>query len=160
MTDMFLDPEKRMQWDNRVKAFDLLEVLDSNIDVCYTEINFPFPMSNRDLVQVRYFVDSKNDGDLIKKYGLPEKSHRYFLQTNRNITREDCPEKSGKVRAEMIKYGWILEEIPDKPGYVSYKCVIQQDVKGLAPTMLINKFAASTCSKGMVGFLEGYKKLY
>jgi hypothetical protein len=159
MSDMFLDPEKRMQWDNRIKTFELLEVLDATIDVCYTEIEFPFPMSNRDLVQVRYFLDSKNDADLLKKYDIPEKNNRFFLQTNRNITRQDCPEKEGKVRAEMINYGWILEEIPDKPGFVSYKCVLQQDIKGLAPTILVNKFAVKAVTKGMVGFLEGYKKL-
>ncbi len=156
---MFLDPDKRKVWDKRIMEFEVLDMPTSNSDIIYTTIEFPMPLSNRDLLQVRHFVDNKKDEDLIKKYGLPEKSHHYFFQVNKSCTRKDCPDKKGFVRADMQKAGWIAEEIPDKPGYISYKSLMQQDIKGSAPTFLVTKFAKGVCLKGMTGFLEGYKKL-
>ncbi len=122
------DLSYKLKWKDAPKQLKLIEKTSPNTDVIYTELHFPFPMSNRELVTKRFFAGNKEDADLIKQLGLPEKSHRYYVILTENTERPEYPEKSKRVRAKILSYIFLEEDANDKTT-LKATCFLFQDLK-------------------------------
>ncbi len=157
---MMQDLSIRPKWDPLPKQLKLIEQLTANSDVIYTEANLPFPISNRDYVQERLFIDSKKDAELVKKLGLFDLKNRYFVLMVKSIERSDYPAQDKLVRGETKINYWFIQEDPNDSGSLRLLVVQCQDLKGIIPTMLVNKLAGSFPHKIIGALLDNYPKLF
>ena len=105
------DLSYRQKEKNAPKQLKIVEKTSPNSDVTYTELNFPFPMSNRELVQKRLFVGNKEDPELVKKLGLFDWSHRYYVMLTESCERTEFPVSKKFVRGVNTMSHTLLEEV-------------------------------------------------
>jgi len=53
--------------------------------VVHLESKAPKPIENREFVQYRNYVCNKSDPELVKKYGLYEKSDKYYVMFTKSV---------------------------------------------------------------------------
>ena len=142
------------------KEIRVVEETSKYSDVVYTEMNFPFPMSNREFLQKRLFVSNKADPEIVKHLGLWDWGHRYNVIVIQSTEKEDFPVKEKPVRAETKMNYTLLEEDPSDRNVVRMKVVIDQDLKGDIPKFVVNSFADKMPKIIMNSFLNSYTKFF
>ena len=76
----------------------LVEKTFKNNDVIYTELNFPFPLTNRDFLIKRLYLSNKDDADLARQLRFYTQEHKYFCSYAKEYSKADYPEKSKPIR--------------------------------------------------------------
>jgi hypothetical protein len=147
----------RFEWDEKVKKTEtLLETPEGKI--IYLILNAPFPLSDRDAVVKLFRISNTANPDLVKKYGLPETKHRYFLILDESIEIEEKPKQKGKERASLNTFFYI-EEIPDKKDSIKVRATLKNDMGGSIPDFLINNMSKQMPKKIFADLLEALPKL-
>ncbi|XP_072502855.1 phosphatidylcholine transfer protein [Notamacropus eugenii] len=125
--DVYMDLKYRKQWDSYVK--ELYETKIQGKMVVYWEVNYPFPMCNRDYVYVRDRRDLDLNGRtvhviLAKSFSVPE-----------------IPEKNGIVRVSDYRQSLVIESDGKEGCKVSM--IYYDNPGGMIPSWLINWAAKS-----------------
>jgi len=64
-----------------------------------------------------------------------------------SILQDNVPEVSGFVRGDAIISGFLLQPLPDKPGFTRIINLAQMDPKGWVPTPIINSSKRKTLER-------------
>src|SRR5260370_1870232 len=119
-----LDVEKYPQWAYSTKSSILIRKIDNNELIYHSEINAPWPLSNRD-----FYADIKLSCDSSK--------HSWCLVSSG--LKDFLPEKKGLVRIPRSKAVWNISTISDKVVHLQY--ILQVDPGGCLPSWVANMFA-------------------
>jgi len=110
------------------KQIKVIEKKSSNSDVIYLELGLPAKLGNRELVQKRLFLGNEEDPELVRRLGLFDWKHRYYVILVESTEREEYPIKSSHVRG-LTKMNYILlEEDPEDKRVVKVKFLICQNL--------------------------------
>ena len=157
---MFKDISYREKLGHKPKVIKVVEQINKNSDVIYVELDLPFPMTNRDMVQKRLYLGNKEDADLVRELGLYQKDHKYYAVLVQSTERPEYPAKSKPIRAEIKIQFVLIEEDPKDPESTRISMVMCQKMNGDVPNMLINKISTKMPVGMMTGFVELYRKTF
>ncbi len=123
-----LEDELRKVWDPNFKNPQVLEKLNETTDVYYFVAEAPFPLSNRDFVNKRYFLKNHDGVDYFS----------YMTATE----HPSKPATTSLVRGKFHQFARIVRQ--DKSGSGSRLTIIMQsEFGGNVPSMVVNKKASS-----------------
>jgi len=135
LTAVLMDVEGSKDWVYATKSISLLKQISPAALIYYSEIEIPWPASNRDfIVEIRASQDEKTKAITVDGFNKPA-----YLPENKNI-----------VRIKQSYSRWLIT--PLQRGQVKIEYVLQVDPGGNIPVWLINLFATK-------GPLETFKKL-
>ncbi len=135
ITAVLMDVEGAIDWVYATKKITLLKKVSPAALLYYSEIEIPWPGSNRDfIIEIRASQDEKTKVVSVDGYNKPA-----YLPENKNI-----------VRIQQSYSKWLIT--PLQKGQVKIEYVLQVDPGGNIPAWLINLFATK-------GPLETFKKL-
>ncbi|XP_060059763.1 phosphatidylcholine transfer protein isoform X5 [Erinaceus europaeus] len=129
LADVYMDLNYRKQWDSYVK--ELYEEECDGKNVVYWEVNYPFPMSNRDYVYIR---DCRE---------LDWEGQKVYVVLAKSVEVPQFPEKSGVVRVKQYKQSLALVSDGKKGSRVFMHYF--DNPGGQIPSWLINWFAKGYC---------------
>ena len=124
--DVIQDPMFRSKWDDSMKNQYVVEQLDENSEIGYYSVKMPFTIANRDWVNMRSWYFNKDK--------------TLFIIMNHSVKTDKCPEKSGFVRANSMKTGYMIEKTSEGT-VISY--FTWNSWNGWLPNWLINKVTKS-----------------
>jgi len=157
---MTQDTTIRIKWDPVPKQLKVIEKTSENSDVIYVEANLPFPMSNRDFVQERLYLNNVDHAELVKELGLYDKPNKYYVLLIKSTEREEFPPKDKPVRGNTKMSYWFIEEDPSDKNSAKVVVLQCQELKGMIPVMLVNKIAGGFPHKIIGAMLDNYPKLF
>ncbi|XP_078376077.1 phosphatidylcholine transfer protein-like [Oculina patagonica] len=134
---VYMDLEYRKKWDEYVK--DLYEFDDEGIPSIYWNVNYPWPMSNRDYIYTR----------ALRKLEINSVPTIIVLAKSNTLTK--TPEKTGVIRVKEYHQSLIIQT----DGNVGTKAFMHyfDNPGGLIPSWLIN-WAAKT---GVPSFMNSMR---
>lgn len=157
---MMTDLPTMLKCEPPMKQLKCLEELNKNSDVIYIEAKCPFPLSDRDFIQQRLFVGNKEDPKLIKKLGLYDWKHRYYVVIQESVEREDYPPQKSPVRGTVKMSYWLLEEDPLEKNTVKFKAVACQDIGGKVPVSLLNSLGPKEAHRMFGLMMDNYVRIF
>lgn len=136
--EVYMDLEYRKIWDSYVK--ELYETKKDGVNVIYWNVNYPFPMSNRDYTYIREC--RRIDQDDKPTWVILARSHKV----------DSIPDKPKVIRVNEYKQFLIIQKDEEKKtrAFMHY----YDNPGGSIPTWLINWAA----KKGVPAFLTDMKK--
>jgi len=135
LTAVLLDVKGSMDWVYATKSITLLKQISPSELVYHSEINIPWPASNRDfVVAISVVQDEKTKAVTVLGINKPTW----------------IPEKKDVVRIQQSYSKWVIT--PLQPGSVKIEYELQVDPGGKVPVWLVNMFATR-------GPFETFKKL-
>lgn len=124
ITAVLLDIERTGEWVYATRTCKLLKLISSSELIYYSELEVPWPVSNRDfIVQMKVTQDEKTKVVTVTAENKP----RYIAEF-KNI-----------VRIQQSNSKWVI--VPLQKGLVSVEYILQVDPGGNIPSWLINLFA-------------------
>lgn len=158
--DLITNPVERKKWDNNLVKAEILETYSPVLELFLAEISAPFPMSNRDILQLRYKIISEKHKEYIEKYNLWKTDAKYWMTITKSVEHPKYPPNKKVVRAEMKLGGIVLTQDKENPKKVHITVLIFNDVKGALPDSIMNKIVLKGCTKFYDNILAYYKKTY
>lgn len=137
-----------------------VEKLSSNSEILYFGMKLPFPFTNRDFLQKRFFFGNKEDPRLAREFGLYDWSHKYYVLMNRSIEREDYPHRQDFVRAQAKMNYWLIEEDPVERTKVRFRQIACQNMGGKLNVPFVNAMGVRTAPSRIETILEHYRQIY
>jgi hypothetical protein len=135
--DILFDVEKYPQWAYGTKTCVLVKKINNREIIYYSEIDVPWPASNRDFyANFKLTYDSSGRSLNVISVGL--KNYQ--------------PDKKDLVRIPLSRGLWNVSAISDKKIHLQY--ILQLDPGGSVPTWVLNLFA----TKGPLETFENLKK--
>lgn len=131
-----LDIEKQPQWVFNCKSVHLVKKVAPNEYIFYSEVNVPWPCTNRDYV-AHFVITQSAPGS---------------LTVNSHAEPDMLPEKDGIVRVKNSVAHWEITTV--SPGVLKAVYTVQFDPAGSIPAWLTNMFV----TKGPYETFEGLKK--
>jgi StAR-related lipid transfer protein 10 len=131
------DAQFRKSWDEKMKEGCNIVNLDTRNDIGYYCAKFPFPMSDRDFLNQRFWMEFDN-GE--------------FVIMNRSVRHASCPEKKDIVRGVSIITGYYLR--PLAGGGTELLYITHSDIKGSIPHMILNTGTQRMCPGAMEKLAE------
>ncbi|VDI47308.1 phosphatidylcholine transfer protein-like [Mytilus galloprovincialis] len=120
--DVYMDLEYRKVWDSYAK--ELYEKEENGKKVIYWNVNYPWPMSNRDYVYKREMRELEHNGNKV------------WIVMAESTECLSIPEKSGVIRVDDYKQSCVLTT-DGKQGSKAFMRYYDNP-KGMIPTWLIN----------------------
>jgi hypothetical protein len=124
MAAVMLDLKDHVKWSYATKSCNLVRKISESELYFYTEMNSPWPLSNRDLI-VHLLITKDSTKRVL------------------NITEIDVPkylpETQSIVRVPVSKAVWIITQVDMHTIHIDYQ--IQIDPGGSVPAWLVNMFA-------------------
>jgi len=157
---MLFTPEYVEKSGEPPKQYKVVETIDENTDILYVEAALPFPMANRDFIQKRLHISNKEDPKVIKKLGLYDYEHNYYVLMIESIERDDFPPHEKIVRAHVKMNYWLIEEIPGEKNSFKFKTHVCQTLNGSLPLFFVNDIAPKMSHKMMEKMLDAYYKIF
>jgi len=157
---MLHDPECMKKAKPAPKEFKVVEKINDNADVVYIHMPLPFPMSDRDFVYQRLYLNNKDHAKLVKQLGLYDKKHKYYVVMVKSVERDDCPLYDKLVRAEIKMNYWLIEEIPGEKDAFKFKTKVCQALNGKVPLFVVNDLGPKMSHKMMGEMLDNYKRIF
>lgn len=145
--------ELRPKWDDKLKEAKLITKISETSDIYHLKISMPFPIKNRDAVQKRVILCNKTHPELIKKYGLPEKEHKYYIIINEPIGLVETQPTSDYERSYLFAF-YMIEEIPSNPSDFKVTMIGHSDLGGMVPTWLVNWISVKAPNKIMSNIIS------
>lgn len=135
LTNVLLDINSSADWVYATKKISLLKQVSPSELIYYSEINIPWPVTNRDfIVLLSVTQDQKTKAVSVLGYNKPD-----YLPAYKNIVR---------IRRSYSR--WLITPLPN--GVVKIEYILEVDPGGTVPAWLINLFAGK-------GPFETFKKL-
>jgi hypothetical protein len=122
--DVMIDLPNHVQWAYGTKSCGLLKKVSDCEIYFYTELNCPWPLTNRDLIV--HMVITQDPGSKIMK----------VVETD---IPNYIPEKKQIVRVPVSKAVWTVTPVDKNMVHVNYQ--IDVDPGGAIPAWLVNMFA-------------------
>jgi len=140
IANVFLDNNYRVYWDQYVTE---LYVVQNNVkgpDIIYFNVDFPFPLTNRDYVYARETRRMTQNGD------------DYIVIVMHSVLHDTVPEVRGAIRVSDYHQSLAMK----KAGEHGTEAFIQyyDDPKGSIPSWLVNWAA----KKGVPAFLSDLQR--
>lgn len=149
-----------VQCNPDTEVIKLVEQVSKNTDVIYCAAKMPFPLSDRDFVQKRLYLCNKEDPELVKELGLPEKENKYFVIIAGNHDSLEYPAQTKPIRGKANMNDWIMEVDPNDENSFTFKAFANTDVCGNIPTGLLN-FAGPKATHDLFGqVLANYLRIF
>jgi hypothetical protein len=95
---------------------------------------------------------------LIKQFGLPETSHKYYLIYIESINVKECPIDKDHVRAKLFML-FLIEEMPERPGFLKGTEVSRIAPGGSIPNFAVNSMATKQPIEFVSKCLQKYYEL-
>lgn len=135
MVAVILDINTSIQWVYSTKSCTLLRQVSPSELYYYSEIDFPWPASNRDFVA---------------NIKVTQDPHTKIVTVEASNLSEKVPVKPGIVRVTQFTGKWTIT--PESAGHIHVEYALQVDPGGSIPAWLINLFSTR-------GPYESFKKL-
>ncbi|MEP6727272.1 MAG: START domain-containing protein [Bacteroidota bacterium] len=141
LTAVLLDINSTPDWVYATKKISLLKQVSGSELVYYSEIEIPWPVSNRDfIVLLAVTQDPKTKAVTVVGYNKPD-----YLPANKNI-----------VRIQHSYSKWLIT--PLQNGQVKIEYILEVNPGGNVPAWLINLFAAKGPYETFIKLREQVKK--
>lgn len=141
LTAVLLDINNSAEWVYATKKAILLKQPSPDELYYYSEIDVPWPVSNRDfIVRLKVTQDERTRAVTVMADNQPQ-----YLPENKNIVR--VPQSSSK---------WLIEPLPNNQVKIEY--TLQVDPGGTVPAWLINLFATKGPFESFKSLREQVKK--
>lgn len=121
---ILLDVEKYPQWAYATKTCELIKKISSNELIYYSEIEVPWPASNRDLY-AHCKVISDPGSRSVKVISVGIKDYQ--------------PEKKNLIRIPLSQGTWNISATSDKTMHLEY--ILELDPGGAVPAWMLNLFS-------------------
>ncbi|XP_039259861.1 phosphatidylcholine transfer protein-like [Styela clava] len=140
LTMVFLDSDYRLEWDEYVTELRFIQKNEHGPDVVYFNVDFPWPLANRDYVYAREMRRIKRNGK------------EYFTIIMHSLLSHNIPVKRGVIRVDDFHQMLAVEPVSTggSRAFIHY----YDDPKGSLPNWLIN-WAAKT---GVPGFVRDIQR--
>lgn len=137
VAEILSDVEKYPQWAYATKTCDLVKKINDREFIYYSEIEVPWPATNRDFyASFKVSVDSTARSLNVVSIGMKD-----YRPANKNL-----------VRIPLSKGLWNISTVSDKKVHLVY--ILQLDPGGSVPTWVMNLFI----TKGPLETFENLKK--
>ena len=124
ITNILLDVEKYPEWAYGTKSCELIKKISDHELIYYSEIQTPWPVSNRDFyAHCKITLDSISHSLKLISVGV----------------KDYGPEKKDIVRILLSKATWNVSTVSDKMIHVEY--FLELDPGGTVPPWLLNLFS-------------------
>jgi START domain-containing protein len=134
---ILLDVEKYTEWAYATKTCVLIKKISDNEIIYYSEIDVPWPATNRDFyADFKVVLDTVTRSVKVTSFGL----------------KDYQPEKKDLVRIPMSKGVWNITTISDKTIHLEY--ILEVNPGGSVPAWILNMFA----TKGPLETFENLKQ--
>jgi len=140
ISEVFLDNKYRVYWDEYVTELSVVQKNEKGPDVIYFNVDFPFPLANRDYVYARETRHiSHDDEDLI-------------VIVMHSVLAHNVPEKKSAIRVDDYHQSLAMKKAGDHgtQAFIQY----YDNPKGSIPSWLVN-WAAKT---GVPAFLKDLQR--
>lgn len=134
---VLMDVNHAAEWIYHTKSCVLLRQVSPSELYYYSEINLPWPASNRDFIA--HLTVNQNPATGVITIDGP-------------VVNGMVPEKKGVVRITDAYGHWVIS--PERPGYLKIDYTLHTDPAGTLPAWIVNMFAA----QGPIQFFEGLKR--
>ena len=142
------------------KEIRIIETVSKNVDYMYYHTPMPFPMSDRDFVQKRVYLNNKDDPELVKQLGLYNQEQKYYVMMAKSVERSDCPVKGKLIRGEVKMDYWLIEEVPGEKDSFIFKSKTCQALNGSIPLFILNDMGPKMAPEMMREMLNTYKEIF
>ncbi len=134
---LLVDVDNYDQWVYKCAESTILKELNELQSFCYYNVDFPWPMSDRDMIIYSEIEQDPLTKEVVSSsYGRPE----YI------------PEKEGRVRIYNHFNQWRFK--PTAPDRIEATYLLKSDPAGSIPSWMINMAIDQGPLKSMKGFLE------
>ena len=137
MQQMNVDPEIRAQWDTHHCKFQRVQIFSEKEDLVYSELKMPFPMSNRDFLLSRYYLNSDQHAEEIERLGFPKTENKRWILMQHPVELQEYPAIKGIERADSVTL-LIWEQDRENPNIIYTKAMSKTNLKGKIPDSLVN----------------------
>jgi len=140
IAEVFLDNKYRVYWDEYVTELSVVQKNEKGPDVIYFNVDFPFPLANRDYVYARETRHmNHNDEDLV-------------VIVMHSVLEHNVPEKKSAIRVDDYHQSLAMKKVGDHgtQAFIQY----YDNPKGSIPSWLVN-WAAKT---GVPAFLKDLQR--
>ncbi|XP_068170368.1 stAR-related lipid transfer protein 5 [Antennarius striatus] len=124
----------RVQWDNNVKTFELVEQISEDVSVCRTVT----PSAAMGIIAPRDFVDVI----LVQKY-----ENGTISSNATNVIHPSCPPQPGYVRGFNHPCGCICVPVSGDSNKTQVFTFFQTDLSGLLPRSVVDSFFPSSMAE-------------
>ena len=157
LAQMHINLEMRKQWDGTFSSMRIVQSFSENEDLIHHEMKMPFPITNRDFVHYRYYINSQSHGEELDKLGIPRGNGRFWLLMLQTVEYDQIPAGKGVLRAEDTSV-MIFEEDKDNPKKVSITLISATDLKGSIPLMALQYSVGKQAGKLLEHFISSFRK--
>lgn len=140
LVSVFLDSDYRLKWDTYVTDLYYISKNETGPDVVYFNVDFPWPLANRDYIYAR------------ENRRIPIGGVNYEVIIMHSVLNHNVPVKKGVVRVDDFHQMLAVE--PVSTGGARAFIHYYDDPKGSIPSWLIN-WAAKT---GVPGFVKDIQR--
>lgn len=134
---VLMDVNHAAEWVYHTKSCVLLKQVSPSELYYYSEINLPWPASNR---------------DFIAHLTVTQDPMTRVVTIDGPVVNGMVPEKRGVVRIANAYGHWVIS--PERRGYIKIDYTLHTDPGGNLPAWIVNMFAA----QGPLQFFEGLKR--
>ncbi len=138
---VLLDIKSSPEWAYKTKSATVLKQVSPTEVYYYTELNMPWPVTNRDFVG--HLTATQNPNTKVVTIDGP-------------VVPDYVPKKKDLVRIEKSVGKWVLTPINDHETKVEYS--LQVDPGGGAPAWLVNTFASEGPTQSLKNLRAQLKK--
>ena len=124
LAEILMDVPRYVEWAYATKSAEVVKKISNNELIYYSEINVPWPSSNRDFYSRCKLITGHVPG-----------SFKIVAESIQNYG----PEKKGIVRIPLSKGIWEVTTLSDKMIHVEY--ILELDPGGVVPAWLLNLFS-------------------
>ncbi|XP_048828267.1 stAR-related lipid transfer protein 5 [Brienomyrus brachyistius] len=136
----------RVKWDDNVKKFELIEMVNDAVSVCRTVT----PSAAMGIIAPRDFVDVV----LVKRY-----EDGTITSNATHVDHPDCPPQSGFVRGFNHPCGCFCVPIPGEPNKTQLLSFFQTDLGGYLPRSVVDSFFPSSMAQFYSNLTKAVKSL-
>jgi hypothetical protein len=139
---ILLDVEKYPEWAYATKTCSLVKKISDNELIYYSEIQTPWPVSNRDFyAHCKVILDSTSRSLKVISVGV----------------KDYLPEKKDLVRIPSSKGTWNISAISDKTLHLEY--VLEVNPGGSVPAWVLNLFGTKGPMETFINLKQKMKSL-
>jgi len=154
---MMSNTEVRKKWDDKLISDQPLLRLPNNGAIGYRQMKMPGLMSNRDSLSKYFMICNKKHPELVEKYGLPQKSNKYYAVLIEPIKLHECPKNKDFERCDMFMF--LIAEETEEQDVIKISGIMHMDLGGWIPDWAMNMGSANFQFKMMEEFLKHYPEL-
>lgn len=157
IAQMNIDLDIRRQWDHNFETLKTTETLSETEDYTLQELKLPFPLSNREFIVHRCFINNKLHPAEIERLGLWQKKNKYWIILQTSIETTNIPLRKNVVRGSL-KTALVIEQDSDDPRKSYYRMISQTDLKGNVPLWALKQGGGRSAAKILNETIQAYHK--